>query len=226
VVPVLIYGLILGIVGGLTSFLPAALGEQSSTTYTDAYGQTSASTSVTLGTASIAVMVVGYILIFLVAVVMHAGLLSGALDLADGKPVTIGSFFKPRNLGGVILAALLVGIGTWIGTLLCVIPGIVFGFLAMFAIPFVVDRSLSPIDSIKASFATTRSNVGGALLSWLVQIAAVLVGELLCLVGLLVGLPVALLVLTYTYRKLSGGQVVALEQPGYPPAPPPGPYTG
>jgi uncharacterized membrane protein len=147
-------------------------------------------------------------------------LLSGCLDIADGKPVTIGSFFKPRNLGGAILAALLVAIGTWIGLILCIIPGIVFGFLAMFAIPFVVDRSLSPVGSIKASIATVRSNVGGALLSWLVQIAAILVGEFLCLVGLLVGFPVALLVLTYTYRKLSGGQVVPLQQQGYQPEPP------
>ena len=75
---------------------------------------------------------------------------------------------------------------------------------------------------MKASIATVRSNVGGTLLSWLVQLAAVLVGELLCLVGLLVASPIAQLVLTYTYRKLSGGQVVPLEQPGYPQGPPPG----
>jgi len=43
---------------------------------------------------------------------------------------------------------------------------------------------------------------------------------------LVVGLPVAQLVLTYTYRKLSGGQVVALEQPGYPAGPPPGTPPG
>src|SRR5262249_17036623 len=65
----------------------------------------------------------------------------------------------------------------------------VFAFLALFAIPFVVDRSLSPVESIKASIATVRSNVGGSLLSWLVQIAAILVGELPCLVCLLVGFP-------------------------------------
>jgi uncharacterized membrane protein len=222
IVPVLVYGVIIGILVALTSILPAAVGQQSSTTYTDVYGQTTGSTSVTLGAASIAVMVIGYILIFVAAVVMHVGLLSGCLDIADGKPVTIGSFFKPRNLGPAILAALLVAIGTWIGLFLCVIPGIIFGFLAMFAIPFVVDRSVSPVESIKASIATVRSNIGGTLLSWLVQIAAILVGEILCLVGLLVGFPVAQLVLTYTYRKLSGGQVVPLEQPGYQPGPPPG----
>ena len=36
-------------------------------------------------------------------------------------------------------------------------------------------------------------------------------------------MPVALLIQVYTYRKLSGGQVVPVEQPGYPAGPPPGP---
>jgi uncharacterized membrane protein len=219
--------LVIGVFTALTAILPAALGQPSSTSYTDSYGHTYGSSSVTFGPASIAVWIIGYILIFLAAVLMQAGMLSGCLDIADGKPVTIGSFFKPRNLGGVLLTALLVAIGTAIGSILCIIPGVIFGFLAMFAIPFVIDRSLSPVDSIKASIATTRSNLVGALLSWLVQIFSVLIGEFLCLVGLLVGLPFALLVQTYTYRKLSGGQVVALQQPGYqqglPPGTPPGP---
>jgi hypothetical protein len=45
-------------------------------------------------------------------------------------------------------------------------------------------------------------------------------------VGLLVGGPVAALVLIYTYRKLSGGQVVPLGQPGYQAGPPPGYQAG
>jgi uncharacterized membrane protein len=60
---------------------------------------------VQLGAASIAVMVIGYVLLFVAGIFMHAGLLSGCLDIADGKPVTIGSFFKPRNLGAVFLTA-------------------------------------------------------------------------------------------------------------------------
>jgi uncharacterized membrane protein len=222
IVPVLVYGALIAALITLTQYLPAALGQQTSGTYTDSSGQTYGSTTVTLGFASVTVMVIGSALIFVVGVFMHAGLTTGCLDLADGKPVTLGTFFKPRNLRGVFLAALLVAVGTWIGALLCVIPGVIFGFLALFTIPFVIDRSVPPVDAVKASIATVRSNVGGALLSWLVQLAAILIGEILCLVGVVVGVPIAQLVLTYTYRKLSGGQVMALEQPGYPQAPPPG----
>lgn len=81
---------------------------------------------------------------------------------------------------------------------------------------------------MKSSFSTVSSNFANALLAWLVQVAAVVVGTVLCGVGLLVGGPVAALVLTYSYRKLSGSQVVPLEQPGggYHPGPPPGPPPG
>ncbi len=223
VVPALVYFAIVGVLIALTALVPSALGQQTSTTFTDETGQTFGTTNVTLGPASFAVMVVGYILTFLAAAVMHAGFLSGCLELADGRPVTIGSFFKPRNLGRVLLTALLIALGTWIGLILCIIPGLVFAFLAVFAIPFVVDRSVTPFEALKASFTTVRSNIGSTVLSWLVQTAALVVGEVLCLVGLVVGFPVAQLVLTYTYRKLSGGQVVPVQQqqPGYQAGPPP-----
>src|ERR1700677_2514732 len=222
IVAVVAYGVVLTILGLVAVFVPPALGNHTSSTYTDSYGNTVESVNVTFGAASIIVMVLAYLLLFVVGVYTHAGLLSGSLDIADGKPVTIGSFFKPRNLGRVFLTALLVAVGVWIGTILFIIPGLIFAFLAQFAIPFVVDRSLSPVDSVKASIATARSNLGGALLSFLVQYAAILIGELLCGIGLIVAFPVAVLISVYTYRKLSGGRVVPLEQPGYQPGPPPG----
>jgi uncharacterized membrane protein len=222
IVPILIYSVALAVLVGAMVAGITGLSERTTTNYTDEYGATAESVTMTMTPAAIVVMVVGYIAVFALLIYTHAALVTGSLDIADGKPVTIGSFFKPRNLGGVILTTLLVAVGTWIGLILCIIPGIIFGFLAMFAIPFVVDRSLSPIESVQASIATVRSNVGGTLLSWLVQAAAILVGELLCGIGLLVAIPVAILIQTYTYRKLSGGQVVPLVQPGYQPGPPPG----
>ena len=218
IVPLLIYIVVIGVFAVIAGVLPAVLGQSTSTTYTDAYGNTTSGTAITLGAASYAVMAIGYILLFIAAIFMAAAILTGCLDIADGKPVSIGSFFKPRNLGPVFLTAVLIGLGTAIGSL-CIVGGIIFGFIAQFAIAFVIDRSLSPIDSIKASYATVKSNIGGALMSFLVQYAIIIVGELLCGVGLLVAMPVALLIQVYTYRKLSGGQVVPVEQPGYPAGP-------
>ncbi|OBK20826.1 hypothetical protein A5634_11610 [Mycobacterium asiaticum] len=169
------------------------------------------------GLGALAISGVVGLLVFALSVYMQASLVSGALDVADGKPVTAGSFLKPRNLGGAVLTALLVLVGVAIGSVLCYIPGLIFAFLTMFAVPFAVDRNLSPVEAVKASIATARANVGPALLTWLVQSAVLLVGQFVCGIGLIAALPIAYLIQVYAYRKLTGGQVAPLEQTGLPP---------
>lgn len=222
-VPVLAYSVALAALIGVLVGLSYALSDRTTTTYIDEYGATNETVNVGMTPATGIIMFLGYIALFVLVMSMHAGIVTGALDLADGKPVTIGTFFKPRNLSIVLLTGLMVAILTAIGSLLCIIPGLIFGFLAQFAITVAVDRATRPIDSVKGSISTIRSNIGGSVLSSLVQYAAVLVGELLCLVGLFVAFPIAVLIQTYTYRKLSGGQVVEVSQPAPLVGPPPGP---
>jgi uncharacterized membrane protein len=224
VVSALIYGVLFGAAEGLLAFGRGT----GSTTTTNSDGYTS--TTANISTTGLTITIVGSLVLYALGIFAQSAFLSGCLDIADGRPVGVGSFFKPRNLGTVILAAIIVGILTWIGGILCIIPGLIVAFFAQFTIPFVIDRSQGAIDALKSSFSTVSSNFGSALLAWLVQVAAVLVGALACGVGLVVGGPVAMLVLIYTYRKLSGGQVVPLGQPGYqagpPPGMPPGPQLG
>ena len=217
VVSTLIYGMLLGVAYGVSA-LGGGLGSTTTTTNSDGY--TTATTNVSAG--GLAITIVGYVLAYAVGIFAQSAFLSGCLEIADGRPVSIGSFFKPRNLGTVILAAIIVGILTGIGSVLCFIPGLIVGIFAQFTIPFVIDRSQGAIEALKSSFSTVSSNFGNAVLAWLVQVAAVILGAVVCGVGLLVGGPVAALVLTYAYRKLSGGQVVPLEQQGYQGGPPPG----
>ncbi|WP_211278376.1 hypothetical protein [Mycobacterium heidelbergense] len=213
VVSVLIYGVLIGAACG-ASALGGTMGDI--TTMTSSDGFSSATTNISAG--GVVIMIVGYLLAYAVGIFAQSAFLSGCLDIADGQPVSIGSFFKPRNLGMVILAAIIVGILTALASIICFIPGLILGIFAQFTIPFVIDRSQSAIDALKSSFSTVSSNFGNALLAWLVQVAAVVVGVLACGVGLLVGGPIAALVLIYAYRKLSGGHVVPLQPPGYPAA--------
>jgi uncharacterized membrane protein len=235
-VPAIVYLAGMGILGGATWGVALALSDNTTSTYTDAYGQTYTVASAQMGPAAFAVITVGYLAVFALALYMQAGMVSGCLDVADGKPVTIGTFFKPRNLVPVLLTILLVVAGVMVGSILCFIPGLVFAFFAMFAFQFAIDRSLSPVESVKASIAVVRPNLVNVLLSALAQSAVVAVGQVACGVGVFAAIPVALLIQTYTYRKLSGGQVAAVEQPanqagappgyqpGYQQGPPPGSY--
>jgi len=217
VVSTLIYGMLLGVAYAVSA-LGGGMGGTSTTTNSDGY--TTTTTNVSPG--GLAIMIVGYVLAYAVGIFAQSAYLSGCLEIADGRPVGIGSFFKPRNLGTVILAAIIVGILTSIGSVLCFIPGLIVALFAQFTIPFVIDRSQGAIEALRSSFSTVSSNFANSLLAWLVQVAAIIVGSVLCGVGLLVGGPVAALVLIYAYRKLSGGQVVPLAQQGYQGGPPPG----
>ncbi|HYZ66772.1 MAG TPA: YciC family protein, partial [Mycobacterium sp.] len=136
------------------------------------------------------------------------------------QPVTVGSFFKPRYVGAVILATIIVGILTSIGYALCIIPGIAVSIFTLFTTVAVVDRNMSPIDAIKHSVEITRANFGQVLLAWLLTGVIALVGSLVCGIGLIVALPFAALFLVYTYRKLSGGQLAELHPQPLPPGPP------
>ncbi|OBA74593.1 hypothetical protein A5641_27355 [Mycobacterium sp. 1554424.7] len=228
VVSALIYAVVLGIAYAAVLF---GGGMGSTTTSTNVDGYTTATTSI--GAGGLIVMILGYVLIYAVAIFAQASFTSGCLELADGRSVTIGSFFKPRNLGNVILAAIIIGILTSIGSVLCFIPGLIVAYFAQFTIPFIVDRSQGAIDGLKSSVSTVQANLVNALVVWLVQAAAVTIGFVACGVGILVGGPVAALIGIYGYRKLSGGQVVPLQQPGGgyqagppPGTPPPGPQYG
>lgn len=218
IVPAVVYALIIGVLVGITYGLAFALAPDPVTTFESSEYGFEYSTSAGLGAASIFVFILGYIVLMVVGAAIQSAYTSGLLDIANGQQVTIGSFFKPRNVGGVIVAGLIIGILAGIGSL-CFIGGLVVAFFTMFTIVALLDRNLSPIDAIKASFNLAKDNFVPVLLTLLVVYAVVLVGALLCGVGLLAALPVAGLIQVYAWRRLTGGQVAELNPQPLPPGP-------
>jgi uncharacterized membrane protein len=146
---------------------------------------------------------------FVLLYVAEAGLIRGALRIVDGQPLDIPTMFSFNNLGNIIVAAVLVGLGVGIGTLLCYIPGLIFGFFAQWFLFFLVDRNMGAVDSIKASFSFVNKNLGTMVLIYLGVIICIIIGALLCGIGLIVAIPVALLAQSYAFRRLQGQPVAA-----------------
>ncbi len=217
----LIYGAIVGVVYGITYGLAFALAPDSMSTYSSSGDGFDYSASTSFGVGSFIVMALGIIVLFLVVAAIQSAYLGGVLDIANGQQVTLGSFFRPRSVGNVILATLIIGILTSIGYVLCVIPGLAVAILTFFAIIALIDRNLSAIDAIKASYEVVKANFVQVLLVYLSAAAIGAVGVLVCFVGLLVALPVATLLQVYAWRRLSGGEVAALNPQPLPPQPPP-----
>jgi len=207
VVATLVFGLILGLASSVITPLMQAVSPESFTTYDSADGMIDTTTySVTAG--GIAVLIVATVVQLVIAGAIGAAYFAGLLDIADGRAVSIGSFFRPRNIVAVVIASLIVSILTTVGLLLCIIPGLFVMIFAYFTNVGIVDRNLSPIDGIRASFDIVKRNFGQVLLVWLTSTAITLVGALACGIGLLVAVPVAYLLQVYAYRKLSGGALV------------------
>lgn len=212
--PYLVWLLAIGVPFGigygilLASLPSTGSGEYGSTPYSYE------STTPSLSAGATILIVLMYIAVLAVALYMSASLLSANLDVADGKPVSFGTFFKARSFGAYVGTALLTGLGVLLGSVLCIIPGIIFGFLAQYAPYFTVDRGLGPVDAVKASIQMVKNNLGPAILvfliTWLVGFVAQL-GVILCGIGLLFTMPVGMaltgLIHVYTYRRLTGGLI-------------------
>jgi uncharacterized membrane protein len=176
----------------------------------DSFGNYTCDSSDGLGTfGSLALMALFFGLFFIYAQVVGAGLVRASLGVTEGRPFKTSEVFQFKNLGPVIVLALIIGLGIMVGYVLCVIPAIIWAFVTQYALYFLIDRNLSPVDSIKASIDLVKNNLGPTILWYLVSAVIILIGELLCGVGLLVAIPMVLVGTAYTYKKLNGQAVAA-----------------
>jgi uncharacterized membrane protein len=144
-----------------------------------------------------------------VAQVLGAGLIKNALHIVDGRPTSLGEIAAYATRPQVLVAALIVAGATFVGTILCYIPGIIAAFLLNWTMFYVVDEDMPPVDAAKASFSFATSHLAETAVFYLLGIVALVVGALLCLVGLLVAAPVLLIAAAFTFRILNGRQVTA-----------------
>jgi len=146
---------------------------------------------------------------FVVQLVVQSGIIKASLALTRGQKVDFGTAFNGINWGQVVLTALIIGVMTFVGLILCIIPGILVIFFTSYALYFVIDRNLGAWDAIKASFSMVKDNLGHLILFFLASVAAYIVGACLCGVGLLVAIPVVIIAQAYTFRTLNGDPVNA-----------------
>jgi uncharacterized membrane protein len=149
-------------------------------------------------------------LISLISQLLVAGLYKGGVAVADGRGFSLGALFEGWDKTQVVIAGVMIGLLTLVGTILCYFPALLVGFFTQFTLLFIVDKQMSAVDAIKASFRLCMDNLGNTILFYLLAIVVILVGTLVCFVGLLVAVPVVLVGIAYTYRRLQGEQVAAI----------------
>lgn len=198
---VLVYGAVIAVIGG--AFYFALIASAVTAANNDPYGSSSGMFGAGFGFGSI----VFYIVIILLGYLAQAGMVRGALHITYGRPLEFKTFFQFDNLGGVIGASLLIGLGTGVGVVLCVLPGIVFAFFAQFALYFVLDKQQGAVEAIKSSFSLVNKNLGTVVVLFLAVYVVQAIGALVCGVGQLIAFPLTMIATAYMYRRMLGEPV-------------------
>lgn len=141
--------------------------------------------------------------------VLGLALVRGALDVVDTGRTDLSAMFSRIPWGQAILAGLIVVVATFVGTLLCILPGIALAFLLYYT-NFAVLDGASATDAVAQSFRFTSGHLGETLL--LALLAIVIYVLSLCTLGLalFVAIPVLSMAAAYAWRALQGRQVATV----------------
>jgi uncharacterized membrane protein len=137
-----------------------------------------------------------------VSFLLQAGLIRAALAITRGETPEPSMLFQTDKLGPYAVASIIVSLLIFVGLLLCCIPGLIVAFFTYFFGFYVIDRDVSPVDSIKSSVSLVQENFGSVVL---LMIVVVLLNLITC--GLASG--VTFIALGYAYKTLNGEPVAA-----------------
>lgn len=150
-----------------------------------------------------------FAVLYVAVSIVQAGVWRAGLAVTRGEAPSPEMLVKTDNIVPYILTQILIGIGVFIGFILCIIPAIIWLILTAYAPLLALDKGMSPIDAIKGSINWVKENFGGVFLILLVSYLVYIAGACLCGVGALVSAPVSMVAIVYSYRALNNETVVA-----------------
>jgi uncharacterized membrane protein len=146
-----------------------------------------------------------------VSLIVAMGVIRAALAVVDGRTPEVGMLFRSEGFVPYLVASILVGLSVGIGLILCVIPGLILLFLfAFYGFAIVDGRTNEPIEAMKISWNVVTQNFGQLFLLFILLTLILILGAILCFVGLLFAVPLNYLAIAFAWRKLTGGPVAVV----------------
>ena len=133
--------------------------------------------------------------LFFSIVSAHVGIKS-----ANGQRVAFGDFFTFPNLFGSLVAVFLTSVAVGVGSVLCVIPGIILLYLLFFSVYAAVDQGVNGVDAMKISWQVLSGNVGTYVPFALTGFGLWLLG-FVTVIGWIVTGPLVALMTAYAYVR-------------------------
>ena len=158
-----------------------------------------------LGLITMVLVVISSVVPIILQGPMLAGLHVVCIKRISGRPADFNDFFKGFNyFVPTLVATILISIFITIGTLLCIIPGLVVAAMYFFTYLFIVDKKMDFWPAMQASHAIVKTNYFGFTMLLVVFILIHLLGVLACLVGLLLTIPLQYVAITIAYKEIVG----------------------
>lgn len=121
------------------------------------------------------------------------------------KRTEIGDLFKGFDYFlPAFVAALLIGIFAFAGSLLCLIPGLIIAAMYKFTFLFIMDKRMDFWPAMQASHAVVKNDYFGFTIFLIAMALVNLLGLLCCVVGLLVTIPMSVAAITVAYQECVG----------------------
>ncbi|MBZ5580232.1 MAG: zinc-ribbon domain-containing protein [Acidobacteriia bacterium] len=129
-----------------------------------------------------------------------------------GRNPDIGDFFKGFNFFiATLVASILIGLFTFLGTLALIIPGLVIAAMYKFTYLFIVDKRMDFWQAMQASHAVVRQDYFGFTMFLILAFLVNVLGFCCLLVGLLVTVPMTFAAVTIAYKELVGFETRTLD---------------
>ena len=148
---------------------------------------------------SIIINIAGIVL----SIVIQMGLIRISLRFCESEKGEFADLFSCfplffKYLAGSILYTLIV----WAGTILLIIPGIIWGIKFQFFQYFIVDKGVGPIEALRRSSKITKGAKWDLFLFDILLMLINLLGAICLLIGLFATIPTTMVAMAFVYRKL------------------------
>jgi len=146
---------------------------------------------------------------FIAQYVGSYAVIRGALAITGGQPLNTAAMFNMDHFVPFLITGIVVSLITFVGMLLCFLPGIVAWFFLFMAPYYAADKGMGVGEALRASVTTMNRNLARMITFFIGSFIAYLVGALLCGVGLLVAMPVVVIASAYMYKTANGEPIAA-----------------
>lgn len=149
--------------------------------------------------------VLGSMVPFIIQGPLTAGFFIFCMKKTLNRRAEFGDLFTGFNFFiPALVASLVIALFVAIGTIFCIIPGIVAAAACKFTYLFIVDKRMDFWQAIQASHAVVKNDYFGFTMFLGAMTLVNVLGFVCCIVGLLVTIPISVAAITVAYRDVVG----------------------